>query len=77
VGDSLPPEGPPAGPVPDPVRDRLWTTKQLIGYLGATPHLIRTLYEAGGGPPSYRVGRFVRWDPIEVRAWLRAQRINR
>jgi excisionase family DNA binding protein len=40
---------------------------------------VRTIYEwnsVGSGPAYYRVGRYVRYRPSDVKAWLEEQKRN-
>ena len=51
----------------------LWTIQQVSAFLGIP---VGTLYQwrhRGDGPPAFRVGRHLRFDPVEVRRWLLAQ----
>jgi predicted DNA-binding transcriptional regulator AlpA len=53
--------------------DRLWTVHDVSAFLGLP---VATLYQwgyMGVGPPAYRVGRHIRYDPSAVRTWLNAQ----
>lgn len=53
--------------------DRLWGVKDVAHYLGVP---VATLYQwryLGYGPKSRRVGRYVRYEPADVRAWFEAQ----
>lgn len=54
--------------------DRLWSVSETADYLQLP---IATLYAYSsrreGGPPSYRIGRWLRYDPDEVRGWARSQ----
>ena len=48
----------------------LWTIQQVSAFLGIP---VGTLYQwrhRGDGPPAFRVGRHLRFDPVEVRRWL-------
>ncbi|WP_369801055.1 helix-turn-helix transcriptional regulator [Nocardiopsis sp. SBT366] len=48
----------------------LWSVTDTAAYLRVPP---KTLYEwryKGDGPPSHRVGRYVRYVPAEVHAWV-------
>lgn len=48
----------------------LWSIQETASYLRLP---IGTLYQwryRRTGPKSYKVGRHVRYDPAEVRAWL-------
>lgn len=58
----------------DPVKDRLWTPEDVSAYLGGVP--VSTLYQwryKGIGPKSRRVGRYLRYRPEDVRAWVENQ----
>ena len=51
--------------------DRLWTPEELSAFLQVP---VATLYRwryLGTGPVAYRAGKHLRYDPAEVRAWLR------
>jgi Helix-turn-helix domain len=53
--------------------DRLWTVHDVSAFLGVP---VGTLYQwryLRIGPPAYRVGRHIRYDPAAVRTWLSAQ----
>jgi excisionase family DNA binding protein len=53
--------------------DRLWTVDDVSTFLGVT---VATLYQwrhHRTGPPAYKVGRHLRYDPAEVRSWLSKQ----
>ena len=50
--------------------DRLWSVQDVSRFLGvpvATLHQWRYL---GSGPKAYRVGKHLRYDPSDVKAWL-------
>lgn len=52
--------------------ERLWTVDDVAAYLGVP---VQTLYQwryLQSGPPAYRVGRHLRYDPAAVRSWLEA-----
>jgi len=58
----------------DPVKGRLWTPEDVSAYLGGVP--VSTLYQwryKGIGPKSRRVGRYLRYRPEDVRAWVENQ----
>ena len=51
----------------------LWSIEETAEYLGVA---VKTLYGwrwQKTGPTSYRVGRYVRYRPEEVRAWVDSQ----
>jgi hypothetical protein len=53
--------------------DRLWTVRDVSAFLGVP---VGTLYQwryLRVGPPAYRVGRYIRYDPVAVRTWLDSQ----
>ncbi|MBR8742800.1 AlpA family transcriptional regulator [Nocardiopsis sp. MG754419] len=48
----------------------LWSVTDTAAYLRVPA---KTLYEwryKGDGPPSHRIGRYVRYVPSEVRTWV-------
>lgn len=52
--------------------ERLWNVTEVSTYLGVP---VATLYQwryLGQGPPSFRVGRHVRYDPLQLAVWLDA-----
>lgn len=56
--------------IPRPTCDRLWTFQDVSDFLGVP---VGTLYQwrvRGEGPPAFKIGRHVRFDPDRVRAWL-------
>ncbi|MEV6845453.1 helix-turn-helix domain-containing protein [Actinoplanes sp. NPDC051411] len=53
--------------------EKLWEIEQVAAYL-AVP--VQTLYawrKRNYGPPAGRVGRHLRYDPADVRAWFARQ----
>lgn len=53
-----------------PICARLWTLQDVSDFLNVP---IGTLYQwrvRGEGPPAFKVGRHIRFDPDRVRAWL-------
>lgn len=52
--------------------ERLWGVEDVARYLGVP---VNTLYQwrhHGYGPKGRRVGRYIRYDPDEVRKWFQA-----
>lgn len=50
--------------------EKLLSVEQVADYLGVP---VNTLYQwrhKGTGPIAFRVGRFLRYDPAQVRDWL-------
>lgn len=61
---------PPTVPNPRSEASSLWSVTEAAAYLRVPP---KTLYEwryKGDGPPSHRIGRYVRYIPGEVRSWV-------
>jgi predicted site-specific integrase-resolvase len=55
-------------------RDQLWGVQDVADYLSVP---VMTMYHwrrTGYGPQGARVGRYLRYRPDDVRAWLEAQR---
>lgn len=64
---------PVAAAPPVPMCERLWSLSDLSDFLGVPVATIYHWRSLGAGPPGYRVGRHVRYDPDQVRAWLVTQ----
>jgi excisionase family DNA binding protein len=50
--------------------DRLWTIDDVSAFLGVP---VQTLYQwrhRSEGPPCMRLGKHLRFDPDQVRAWV-------
>lgn len=50
--------------------EKLLSAEEVSEFLGIP---VNTLYQwrhKGTGPTAFRVGRFLRYDPIDVREWL-------
>jgi predicted DNA-binding transcriptional regulator AlpA len=62
-----------ASPPPLSTCERLWSLTDLSEFLGVPVATIYHWRSIGAGPPGYRVGRHVRYDPDQVRAWLVTQ----
>jgi hypothetical protein len=55
----------------DTVTDRLWSAADTSTYLGVPISTLHQWRYLGTGPKAYRVGRWLRYDPAEVVAWVR------
>jgi predicted DNA-binding transcriptional regulator AlpA len=56
-----------------PTTDRLWTIHDVSAFLGVP---VGTLYQwrhREQGPPAFRLGKHLRYDPNKVRAWVEEQ----
>jgi hypothetical protein len=61
---------PPSKKIPEPLPDRFLSPDDLAIVLGVP---VKTLYQwryLGSGPPSFRAGRHLRYDPVVVRRWI-------
>lgn len=56
-------------PVPS-LPDRLWTHEETAGFLGLSTATLHDLNYKRTGPRSFKVGRYRRYDPRDVLAWL-------
>lgn len=52
-------------------QEGLMSEKELARFLGISLSSVKRLRASGEGPPFVRIGRVVRYDPEQVRAWLR------
>lgn len=52
---------------------RLWSTQDLADYLGVAIPTLHAMRRRGEGPPAYRVGKVLRFDPAEVDTWLHTE----
>jgi predicted DNA-binding transcriptional regulator AlpA len=55
------------------VADRLWTAEETADYLQVPKATLYQWRYLGTGPKAGRVGRHLRYDPEDVRAWFRQQ----
>lgn len=56
-----------------PVQDRLWTAEETAAYLQIPKATLYQWRYLGVGPKAGRVGRHLRYDPEDVKAWFRRQ----
>lgn len=50
--------------------ERLWSVQDLSDYLSVPVMTIYNWRRTGYGPKGVRVGRYVRYEPEEVRSWF-------
>jgi predicted DNA-binding transcriptional regulator AlpA len=55
------------------VQDRLWTAEETAAYLQIPKATLYQWRYLGIGPKAGRVGRHLRYDPQDVKAWFRRQ----
>lgn len=63
----------PKAPMSSPLPDRFLTPDDVAGILGVP---VKTLYQWRSlrqGPPGFRVGRHLRYDPAAVQRWVQHQ----
>ena len=53
--------------------DRLWSVEETAFYLGVPKATLYRWRCLGVGPAAARVGKYLRYDPAEVAAWVRQQ----
>lgn len=51
-------------------QDPLWTHEETAAYLGIPTATLHGWNSRGIGPRSFRVGRYRRYHPSDVRRWL-------
>lgn len=50
--------------------DQLWGVKDVAAYLGVPVQTVYQWRTTGYGPTGVRVGRWVKYRPEDVRAWV-------
>ena len=53
---------------------RLWSTTEVAEYCGVPVSTVYSWKKRGIGPPAIAVGRYLRFDPDDLRAWLDSKR---
>lgn len=53
--------------------EKLWEVEDVSAYLNVSVQTLYTWRKRHYGPPAGRVGRHLRYDPTEVRAWFAEQ----
>lgn len=54
------------------VTDPLWSHPETAAHLKISESTLHQMNYKGTGPRSYRVGKYRRYDPRDVQAWLQA-----
>jgi predicted DNA-binding transcriptional regulator AlpA len=49
---------------------RLWTHEETAQFLGVSPATLHHMNYKRTGPRSFKVGRYRRYNPADVHAWL-------
>jgi predicted DNA-binding transcriptional regulator AlpA len=50
--------------------ERLWSTQEVSDFLGVPVTTLHQWRYLGTGPEAFKVGRHLRYEPLEVRRWL-------
>ncbi len=53
--------------------ERLWTVEQVSAFLQVPVATLDQWRHHRSGPPAFKVGKHLRYDPGAVRSWLTAQ----
>jgi predicted DNA-binding transcriptional regulator AlpA len=53
--------------------DRLWSAEETAYFLGIPKATLYRWRCQGVGPAAARVGKYLRYDPAQVAAWVRQQ----
>lgn len=56
--------------VTPPSCDRLWRVDDVAAFLGVPVQTLYTWRLTGDGPPAFKLGKHLRFDPDAVRAWV-------
>jgi Helix-turn-helix domain len=55
------------------VEPGFWSVEDVARYLGVPAATVRYWASVGSGPPSFKIGRYRKYKPDQVRAWADAQ----
>ena len=50
--------------------ERLWSIAEVAHYLGVSKDTIYGWRKSGYGPPASKVGKHLRWRPVDVTDWI-------
>ena len=62
--------------VDEEIPARLWSTQETANFLGIAISTLYQLTYKGTGPRCYKVGKYRRFKPLEVLAWLNAHAVQ-
>jgi predicted DNA-binding transcriptional regulator AlpA len=51
---------------------QLLTLKEAATVLNVQPQTMHSMRRVGSGPRAVKVGKYLRYDPVELQEWLRA-----
>lgn len=58
-----------------PPQETTWTVDEVAAYLRLPVETLYTWRKRHYGPPAAKIGRHLRYDPADVRAWFRQQSV--
>ena len=65
-----PESGPRTIPATANDHERLWSIVEVTHYLGVSRDTIYGWRKSGYGPPASKVGKHLRWRPVDVTEWI-------
>ena len=65
-----PESGPRTIPATANDHERLWSIVEVTHYLGVSSDTIYGWRKSGYGPPASKVGKHLRWRPVDVTEWI-------
>ncbi len=60
--------------LPPGLPDRMWSRQETAEFLGVPVQTISVWRLSGRGPRASKVGRYLRYNPADVMAWLEQQK---
>jgi excisionase family DNA binding protein len=57
----------------DSAKDSFWTVTEVAAYLRVPVETLYAWRKRHYGPPAVRLGRHLRYDPADVRTWVKRQ----
>jgi excisionase family DNA binding protein len=54
-------------------QEAFWTVAEVAAYLRVPVETLYAWRKRGHGPPAARVGRHLRYDPADLRAWVKGR----
>lgn len=57
-----------------PLPQQLWSHERTAAFFGVSPWTLHKWNSNKTGPPSYKIGRYRKYDPQAVAAWMHTRR---
>lgn len=54
----------------------LMSNRQAAQFVGLTESTLNRFRVTGGGPPYFKVGRYVRYDEDDLQVWMKSRRFT-